>query len=102
MPPTFDSMFYTQAFTHTIDEIKSIYYATSEMNAQTFSQSYPGNPSLNFIWYEIDAFNYSYTHLTTRVRGYFQVPYFYQLTAKFLIVLAKNPFIDNYLVLNYI
>lgn len=73
-PPIFSDHFYTQSFTHTVDQIKSVYYATAEMNARTYGPNYPLNPALKFIWYEIDASNYSCTHLTTRISGYFQYP----------------------------
>ena len=72
------------------------------MNAHTYTYTWPGNSALKFIWYEIDAYNYSSTHLTTRISGYFQYPYIAQFTASFLIIIGNNPFMDNYFTLNYL
>ncbi len=102
VPPIYTDYLYTQSFTHTIDSITSVFYATAEMNAHTFSPFYPGNSTLKFIWYEIDVHNYSSVHLTTRVSGFFQLPYFSQFSFSFLAVYTNNPFMNNYLSLNYI
>jgi hypothetical protein len=93
----FGNNYFTTAFPHTVVDIVKVYYSTAEMTAETWLPFYPGT-SNNFIWYEIDAANFSNTYLTTNIRGFFYPPYFSQFTYSFLLLLDNNPFVGSYVV----
>jgi hypothetical protein len=70
------------------------------MNAETFLPYYPGSSVLNFIWYEIDAANYTNTHLTTKVSAFLEIAYFHQFTYSYLIILSNSPFIGDFMTIS--
>lgn len=50
--------------------------------------------------YHLDAYDYSYTHLTCSITGYFQDPYFQYLGYRYLLIYANNPFVGIYMTLD--
>lgn len=99
-PIRFEPRYFTATFPYIVNSISRIYYATTEINAETAGQNYPGNPNTKFIWYEISTANSSNSHLTTAITGFIQAPYFTYFTYSYLLVLANNPFVGTYLTIS--
>lgn len=100
--PNFTDHHYTFSFASTIVPPDRVYLCTQNIDARIFDWAYPDDNSQVNLEYYISQINKTDTTITVNVRGYFELPHFYNLDLRYLLVSSSNPFQSDYMVIQYI